>query len=992
MRNRWFGMVAFGLLLPAVGMAQYQPNSRYGSRRPSPRQEMVEQAYQIAFGRYATPAELQFWVSRPANDPRLANVNTLVAAHLAWLRTAPSEQNATAQRALHAALNGVAGIDSPAVIHNAVVDMLAGRNGGGYRGLVSYLEQPQVRQWYVGLAQSANGGQPAPSTARNEMVEQAYQIAFGRNPTPAELQFWVSRPANDPRLANVNTLVAAHLAWLRTAPSEQNATAQRALHAALNGVAGIDSPAVIHNAVGDMLAGRNGGGYRGLVSYLEQPQVRQWYISFAQRSSGGGQTAPSTARNQMVEQAYQIAFGRNPTPAELQFWVSRPANDPRMANVNTLVAAHLAWLRGAPTEQNATAERALHAALNGVAGIDSPAVIHNAVGDMLAGRNGGGYRGLVSYLEQPQVRQWYISFAQRSSGGGQTAPSTARNQMVEQAYEIAFGRNPTPAELQFWVSRPANDPRMANVNTLVAAHLAWLRGAPAEQNATAQRALHAALNGVAGIDSPAVIHNAVVDMLAGRNGGGYRGLVSYLEQPQVRQWYIGLAQRNAGGGPSNAGVNKQQMIVGAYQTAFGRNPTAAELQYWLRQPVQSESALVAFNLNWLKNAGEEQRATAQRALHAALGNVGGIDQDGVINNAIVDMMAGRNGGGYHGLLTYLQQPQVRQWYTNFSRQTSQNNITNAYLLAFGRYPTQSEMNFWLQMASRNDPRLANVDSLVAAHLAWLRGAQAEQHATAQRALHAALPGVPGIDQPAVISNAVTDMMAGRNGGGYQGLFTYLQQPQVHQWYVNLAQRSQPPAPAPPAPRDARHGWNPLAQQFEQCFGAVGPGCEGVSSGPYLTPARHNPDGSTTLYVSVGSIMHDNCCLRNGPSAVWCGSHEDQNVGRVLSDETIHRGGHCAMEWSKAVYNSRDHRYWIVTFPAYTPQHPGDDLTRVPNRPATIHFWSIFPIAYTGGETVASRRLMAPSGTALDWDDVAFCASGQFRERHWAGPGSWGICK
>ena len=190
-------------------------------------------------------------------------------------------------------------------------------------------------------------------------------------------------------------------------------------------------------------------------------------------------------------------------------------------------------------------------------------------------------------------------------------------------------------------------------------------------------------------------------------------------------------------------------------------------------------------------------------------------------------------------------------------------------------------------------------------------------------------------------------------------------------------------------KTAKNGWSQMGNQWERCFGAVGPGCDGAPG----AGVTKNQDGTITAYVAVGSILHDNCCMRNGPGGVWCGSmlkgvaYDEVSLSQRLI-------GHCSQEWSKAVYNVRDGRMWRATFPAYKGTEGGDDLTQTGNRPAKMSVANspVF-VDYSGGETTSSRALLAPNGTVLDIDDEAFCQSGHFSERHdWVvGIGRWGRC-
>lgn len=143
-------------------------------------------------------------------------------------------------------------------------------------------------------------------------------------------------------------------------------------------------------------------------------------------------------------------------------------------------------------------------------------------------------------------------------------------------------------------------------------------------------------------------------------------------------------------------------------------------------------------------------------------------------------------------------------------------IVNSYLSAFGRRPNDGELKSWMSLPA-GDPRLASPERLRASHLEWLKGQPDEQAQTARRALRDALGDVPGFDHPAVIKSAVTDMMAGRDGGGYRGLLTYLRRPEVRQWYVDLVRRetasASAPAPKPPAPSTGSAGTQTMLAVF-----------------------------------------------------------------------------------------------------------------------------------------------------------------------------------
>ncbi|MBI2219169.1 MAG: hypothetical protein HYU51_17950 [Candidatus Rokubacteria bacterium] len=400
-------------------------------------------SYWYAFGRRPGDAELRYWMSQPAGDPRLASPEALVANHLAWLRTAPSEQWETARRALREALKNVAGSDREAVVKNAVIDMMAGREGGGYRGLVAYLQKPGVRQYYVNLGQRAT----------SEIIVSAYWHAFGRRPSDAELRYWMSQPASDPRLASTEALVANHLGWLRTAPSEQSETARRALREALKNVAGNETEAVVKNAVVDMMAGREGGGYRGLVAYLRKPGVRQYYVNLAQRATQpAAQPAPPKPPQPQVQAPKNIddvgKLSRDLSPGEIQKIISLTGVSP-ITTSNPLIGNAGAGLIG-----NTGGALTQTTPLNNAAPLANVTPFTMPIGNNLSLPGGNAFH------------------AQSMANPGQ---------MVTDAFQMAFGRDPSADELRAWVEFKQKYPRstVATSATNLAETLRYLLTLPA---------------------------------------------------------------------------------------------------------------------------------------------------------------------------------------------------------------------------------------------------------------------------------------------------------------------------------------------------------------------------------------------------------------------------------------------------------------------------------------------------------------------------------
>ena len=217
-----------------------------------------------------------------------------------------------------------------------------------------------------------------------------------------------------------------------------------------------------------------------------------------------------------------------------------------------------------------------------------------------------------------------------------------------------------------------------------------------------------------------------------------------------------------------------------------------------------------------------------------------------------------------------------------------------------------------------------------------------------------------------------------------------------------------PAPIPTGTEAARVFGLAGAPQSQQCFGGLGPKCAGgipeIVNGnvaPRWFGSFRLPDNTSMGYVeigvAVGSILHDNACLRDMTGL---------NCNGLGAGDLIKIGGFPAvMEWNKASWNVIDQRTWRETFGPYPTDITWrdlewyDDIRPVRNRVAKmapVISMLAFPGLtedYRGGETKRSRALAAPSGTDLDDTDVQFCKSGTFTGR-WAVPykAPWGDCK
>ena len=170
---------------------------------------------------------------------------------------------------------------------------------------------------------------------------------------------------------------------------------------------------------------------------------------------------------------------------------------------------------------------------------------------------------------------------------------------------------------------------------------------------------------------------------------------------------------------------------------------------------------------------------------------------------------------------------------------------------------------------------------------------------------------------------------------------------------------------------------PFTGRYEYCFGGVGPMCAGAPGSPNGWSSTNN---ATMMYVSVGSILHDNCCLRD-PQGKWCGGVGVDGSGKA---EEWNHNGNCVKEWDKAWWNTLDNRQWRVRIDHGTPSN----LSLAEGRPSRLKDGAVV----TREEVAASRQYAAPAGVSVDVGDQAFCASGRATEKRAITGVRWMVCQ
>ncbi|MDP2689827.1 MAG: fibronectin type III domain-containing protein [Deltaproteobacteria bacterium] len=219
-----------------------------------------------------------------------------------------------------------------------------------------------------------------------------------------------------------------------------------------------------------------------------------------------------------------------------------------------------------------------------------------------------------------------------------------------------------------------------------------------------------------------------------------------------------------------------------------------------------------------------------------------------------------------------------------------------------------------------------------------------------------------------------------------------------------------PAPLPNIAEARAVFGQPTMKNAETCFGGLGDRCD---TEMVAEPVWHNaftmPDGTLMSYVAVnvavGSILHDNACLKDS-NGLHCDGQlwhwaVDLNPNLALAKAATP----AAIEWNKAVWNVVDGRKWREIFGPYPVDKDlrrsmwYDDLRPAQSREAWMGpVFAVFTIPvhterYNGAETRRSRALGADPGMFIDYRDAQFCRSQAFSKTESKfGAASWGTCR
>ena len=622
----------------------------------------------------------------------------------------------------------------------------------------------------------------------------------------------------------------------------------------------------------------------------------------------------------MVLDAYREAFGRVTQGTELDTWMELPDSDPRFQSQAALISELRARLKSDAAEREATVKRAYveafhfeptdieisstlagaassgatfkeivagfqkagQTAKDALAAVFTPEIKKNptvrdvltnpkdkafrsAVADLLVGRNGGGYDGVRSWIEQH--RDWYLAFA------GIEQQAQSRN--IADSYQKAFGRAPADGELKHWQSVPASDPRVQNLDSLVAAHRDWLKSNDKERADTITRSYDRSFN-----RNPNTTELAYWKDRVARTGE------TYDEMMAVHRDY-----------PSVSGVRPKSALAGETVSIDGSR----------------FKDVLSVDFGGVPAAGF--RVLSDRGIQATVPTLTTLVQ------VVVTTAAGSSGGGIVSdfRVNLYAPPSVTRVSPGMNLPGTTVEITGtgfatASYVEIGGFPARdyqvvndTTIRVKVPAGAASGPVRVQTRGGYSAPTTASSFIVGNPYRERISATYSALVNRQATEEEIA---AWTPRFAGSPGAG-----TDLEDAIRGSYeFIRLA--------APPPPREPPKIYTNAAGETEICFGAVGKGCNGAGAGNLLTGSQVfvKPVGCSrvensrvTCWIVPGSIKHDNCCA---------GHPEGSNCGHGEARPDL-----CKTEWDQAVSDVFWGRAWTAAFDTSRP----DDLTPVPSK-------------------------------------------------------------
>jgi len=153
--------------------------------------EIINGSYFVAFGRYASSSELNFWRQKVGNS----NIQQMVNNHRQYIQSNQYEREQTIKRSYMDAFGWQPSADEV-------------RYWSGQNKTYAELMTNHINNWLNVYADK-----------KELVIKQSYYKVFNRSATPAEVKYWMSQPTR-----SFVQLVAMHTTWKQQNQNNSSAT------------------------------------------------------------------------------------------------------------------------------------------------------------------------------------------------------------------------------------------------------------------------------------------------------------------------------------------------------------------------------------------------------------------------------------------------------------------------------------------------------------------------------------------------------------------------------------------------------------------------------------------------------------------------------------------------------------------------------------------------------------------------------------------------
>jgi hypothetical protein len=405
---------------------------------------------------------------------------------------------------------------------------------------------------------------PAPVAANyDSLIRDAFQVAFGVDPTADELKYYTSRLEATPSLRTITGLLGELEVRIKSNTFTRDDIFDRAWQ--------------------DVYGYRLGGA------------PARW----DQAMKDNGLWFATVLRALRVDRSYQDVFGRYPSQGELDYWMGIPANDSRVQSVQAMVDNHLQYLAG---DSNARAGliRDSYMAVFGRGPdggelefwLGQPAqTIHSLIethrqflAEQWPGIVNDSYWAVFGRLPNSGEAAYWQSQAPRPLAGMVqnhlqflAGDRGAKSGQIRDSYLAVFGREPSSGELDFWLGEETQ-----LIWGLIERHKQYLADA-----------------------WPGIVDDSYAAVFGRQPSEDERAYwMSQTPRPLT-----GMVQNHLEYLAGDRGA-REAVISDSYWAVFGRPATDGEFDFWLGQPVQPIHSLIAAHHEFLASSPADGSASS----------------------------------------------------------------------------------------------------------------------------------------------------------------------------------------------------------------------------------------------------------------------------------------------------------------------------------------------------------------------------------------------